>query len=376
LSSVHKHLQKYYHLIFKNFLFFLVIYILVSCQPKKAIQIPGIVIEKYIIDSISIEKNILVEKEEKTDSKRIPEIEQLMLASGLVNIKNFDSTIKVHLIYSTSENFMHRNLYGELTEAYLQAPVAQQLVRAQKFLKDSLPGYRLIVYDAARPLSIQKIMWDSISVPKDQRWKYLSNPMYGSLHNYGAAVDVSIIDAFGNTLDMGTPVDYFGSLAYPVLESYNLATGKLTREQIANRNLLRTIMKKASFNGITTEWWHFNACRYLEARNYYSMLRNHTVINKSKLANKSQNKEDVSFKIQVKLSQTKIDKNSPVFKGLNVHYYQHKGLYKYVVGEFKDIAAAYEYLEDVEVLGFKDAFIIAFNKDERIDVKDAIKILQ
>ncbi len=369
-------LRHHYFLFILALFCFIDVVFFVSCQPKKEIQIPGIVIEKYIVDSTTIERKVVDVR--KAEPKRIPEIEQLMIESGLVNIKNFDSSIKVHLIYSTTENFMKRNLYGELTEAYLQAPVAQQLTRAQKLLKDSLPNYSLIVYDAARPLSIQKIMWDSIAVPKDQRWKYLSNPMYGSLHNYGAAVDVSIIDPFGNPLDMGTPVDFFGVLAYPVMEAYHLATGKISREQIANRNLLREIMKKASFSGITTEWWHFNACRYMEARNYYSMLRNHTVVNKGELASKSlnKNKEDVTFKIQVKLSQTVIDKSSPVFKGLNVHYYQHNGLFKYVVGEFKDIAAAYEYLEDVEGLGFKDAFIIAFHNDERIDVKDAIRLMQ
>ncbi|HLP10818.1 MAG TPA: M15 family metallopeptidase, partial [Flavobacteriales bacterium] len=89
--------------------------------------------------------------------------------------------------------------------------------------------------------------------------KFLSNPAFGSVHNYGAAVDLSICTKKGEELDMGTPYDDTASLAYPILESRFLQRGELTKEQLKNRQLLRSVMYKSGFFGIQTEWWHFNA---------------------------------------------------------------------------------------------------------------------
>ncbi|WP_289760854.1 hypothetical protein [uncultured Duncaniella sp.] len=67
-----------------------------------------------------------------------------------------------------------------------------------------MPGYRLLVKDAARPMSVQRRMFNAVK--GTSKANYVANPAKGGgLHNYGLAVDVTIEDAQGNELDMGTP---------------------------------------------------------------------------------------------------------------------------------------------------------------------------
>lgn len=216
--------------------------------------------EQELTKNIS-SKKISGESTELEPSKNvITATEQSIINAGLVDIKTIDSTIAVDMKYSTKDNFLGVDVYGDFNKCYLQPDVAEKLRLAQLFLKTQYPYYSLIVYDAARPRSVQRIMWDTVKVPRSERTKYLSNPNGGSLHNFGAAVDISIIDENGITLDMGTPYDFFGEQAYPREEERMIREGKLTHKQLFNRELLRTVMQKGGFWGIATEWWHFNSC--------------------------------------------------------------------------------------------------------------------
>ncbi len=199
-------------------------------------------------------------------------MEQSLIDIGLVEIHTIDSTIVVDLKYSSCDNFLGFDVYGEFNKCYLQPDVANKLKKSQTFLKLIFPYYNIIVFDAVRPRSIQYKMWDTINIPKSERTKYLSNPEYGSLHNFGAAVDVSIIDENGIELDMGTKYDFFGELAYPREEWRMLKEGKLFQNQLLNRELLRNVMKNGGFSGITTEWWHFNSCNRKQAYAKYKII--------------------------------------------------------------------------------------------------------
>lgn len=199
-------------------------------------------------------------------------IEQSILDAGLVDIKTVDSTIAVDLRYSTCDNFLCMDVYGDFDKCYLQPDVAEKLKQAQQHLKSKFPYYSLVVYDAVRPRSVQRIMWDTVDIPLIERGKFLSSPVGGSLHNFGAAVDISIIDEDGYTLDMGTPYDYFGEMAYPREEQRLLLEGKLTHRQVLNREILRTVMQQAGFWGISTEWWHFNSCSRGKAYEKYAII--------------------------------------------------------------------------------------------------------
>ena len=78
---------------------------------------------------------------------------------GLVDISTLDSTICVQLIYATSDNFMGKAVYAGITRAWLHPDAAKKLVAAQQLLKKEQPGLTLVVYDAARPMSVQRKMW-------------------------------------------------------------------------------------------------------------------------------------------------------------------------------------------------------------------------
>ena len=199
-------------------------------------------------------------------------LEKKLITSGLVNISRLDPSISVSLKYSTEDNFLHKNMYGDLKNCYLQKEIAEKLIKAQKLLKEKFPFYSLIIYDAVRPLSIQKMMWDEVRVPEKLKDKYVSDPTVGSLHNYGCAIDLSIVNEEGWAMDMGTPYDYFGELAYPIAEQRMLKEYKLSWRQFENRKLLREVMAQAGFTGITTEWWHFNGSSLKEAGEKYKIV--------------------------------------------------------------------------------------------------------
>ena len=70
-------------------------------------------------------------------------------------------------------------------------------------------------------------------------------------------------------VDMGTPYDYFGVLAWPIKEKEMLKSNRLNKNQINNRRLLRKVMSRAGFFNIQTEWWHFNSMtRYKAAKKF------------------------------------------------------------------------------------------------------------
>ncbi len=193
---------------------------------------------------------------------------------NLLDVQSLNKDIEVDLKYSGTDNFMKIKLYDKITNAYLQKDVAERLSRCQAYLTNIYPHLHLLVYDAVRPVSVQQKMWDALdTIPVSDRTKFVSNPANGSIHNYGAAVDLTICDANGTALDMGAGYDDIREIAYPRLEEQFLASGELTKEQVENRKLLRKVMASQKFTNIETEWWHFNACSRVLAKEKYSLMR-------------------------------------------------------------------------------------------------------
>jgi D-alanyl-D-alanine dipeptidase len=192
----------------------------------------------------------------------------------LVNIKDIDSSIKVHLRYADTCNFLHRDFYDGLRNAYLTCYAAIKLSSAQFFLKQINSDYSLLVLDAARPLHIQQMMWDSVKLPEEKKHKYLTPSSAKSMHNYGVAIDLTIIDLkTGVPLDMGTEFDHFGDLSQPKFEEEYLIKKLLSREQVENRKLLRKVMKNAGYKHISSEWWHFVACPREQAMRDFELIK-------------------------------------------------------------------------------------------------------
>ena len=193
-----------------------------------------------------------------------------MEAMGLVDVRTLDLYIRVVLPYASDDNFTGQVLYESSQYAYLQPDVAEKLAYASQLLREKYPKYRLLVLDAARPLSVQQKMWNAVKGTPNNI--YVANPKKTGLHNYGAAVDVTITDDLGVELDMGTPFDFFGEEAQPAKEKEMLKQVKLTQTQLDNRKILRNVMNQAGFLTYYREWWHFNSCTLEEAKKKYKVI--------------------------------------------------------------------------------------------------------
>ncbi|MFT4855514.1 MAG: D-alanyl-D-alanine dipeptidase [Algoriphagus sp.] len=200
-------------------------------------------------------------------------LEESLISQGLVALEGIIPRIRVELKYSTTDNFFGEDVYGDLERAFLQPEVAELLRNAQEKLTTKYTNLTLLIYDAARPLEVQQILWDNLAKPDSLKPLYVADPKVGSLHNFGVAVDLTIYDnESGQPLDMGTGYDFFGYAAYPDREMEMLASGTITKAQVANREILRSVMTTSGFTGIGSEWWHFNAFSRKEAGEKFELI--------------------------------------------------------------------------------------------------------
>ena len=211
-----------------------------------------------------------IEKKPEKPLFRKSSLELQLEKAGLVNVCELDSSIRFDLKYAGKDNFTKSVLYDTLRSIYLQPEVAQKLIRAQGILKSKNPSLRLLVWDAARPMSVQRKMYAKVS--GTPLHNYVADPTRTGLHNYGCAVDITICSTDGSLFDMGTPFDYFGKNAGILQEQRFVQQGILTKKQLENRQLLRKVMCEAGFLTVTGEWWHFNAFRLAGAKRRYALL--------------------------------------------------------------------------------------------------------
>lgn len=217
------------------------------------------------VQSIPVDRVVTLDSLSNSNPYHDSPTEARLRGMGLLNIADLDSTIYVNLKYATSDNFMGKVLYKDLHKAFVLPEMANKILKAKAILQASHPGYNFMIYDAARPVSIQSEMWDKVK--NTDKCDFVANPAKGhGMHNYGAAVDITIVDAQGHPLPMGTSFDYFGDEARITHEQTLLDSGKITRQELYNRQLLRTVMTKAGLRPMSSEWWHFNLMRPSEAK--------------------------------------------------------------------------------------------------------------
>ena len=196
-----------------------------------------------------------------------------MQKQGLQEVTSHVPGVLVELKYATTDNFMKKDVYGCLTHAYLQKETLAMLKKAQENLEKAHPGYHLLIYDAARPLSKQWELWNTLTeYSPEKRRTYVADPKEHSIHNYGSAIDLTVADETGKPLEMGTKYDFFGEMAYPKEEARLMKAGKLSQKAIDNRLILRKAMKSAGFMPIEYEWWHFNAFSRKVAKEKFSVI--------------------------------------------------------------------------------------------------------
>ena len=168
-------------------------------------------------------------------------------------------------MYSAPDNFMRRDVYGDLETAYLLPHFARKVAAAQRLLRERRPGWRLLVCDAARPVSVQRQMYELVKGTPNQ--VYVADGTRGGRHNYGVAVDVTLLDETGAPVDMGTPVDFFGDEAHTGNEP------ALSAEACRNRQLLGSVMREAGLVPYRREWWHYEEPMAMsEVRIRYKLL--------------------------------------------------------------------------------------------------------
>lgn len=164
--------------------------------------------------------------------------------------------LAVDLRYASARNFVGRNLYGDTDCAWLHRQAAAGVQTAVDSLADTHPQLRLVVLDALRPHRVQEALWEHLE-GTDLR-QYLADPARGSIHSYGMAVDVTLLQHDGTELDMGTGFDALSIVSHPQHETEHLQKGLLSPTHIANRRVLRGAMVGSGFQAISTEWWHFD----------------------------------------------------------------------------------------------------------------------
>ena len=196
-----------------------------------------------------------------------PDYEERMRKAGLVDIQSLDDEIEVLLKYATEDNFVGQNMYGTLRKAFFRPHFAKKIVEAQRLLRERHSDYSLLIYDAARPLSVQKRMRKAVE--GTPLTAYVADGARGGRHNYGVAVDLTIIDSNGQILDMGAPFDHFGREAWigtdknTTLASYKAyiewqrKEGIISAEAARNRTLLLEIMDAVGLRPYAKEWWHY-----------------------------------------------------------------------------------------------------------------------
>jgi D-alanyl-D-alanine dipeptidase len=166
----------------------------------------------------------------------------------LVEIITLDPTVHPDIRYATANNFTGHPLYSQ-PRAFLQRPAAEALIRAHKALQTQ--GYGILVYDAYRPWSVTKALWDA-ATESERENGFVADPSTGSKHNRGCAVDVGLYDLkTGREVGMPSGYDEFSERAYPGYAGGLSETRRL-------RDLLRQAMATEGFEVSKNEWWHFN----------------------------------------------------------------------------------------------------------------------
>jgi D-alanyl-D-alanine dipeptidase len=163
--------------------------------------------------------------------------------------------VVLDLRYACPRNILGRDLYEGETEAWLQRDAAEALARAAVRLQLRRPGWKLRVYDATRPHSVQELLFAKVRGTSQQA--YVADPAHGSVHNFGYAVDLCLQTDQGWEADHGTGFDSFEDRAQPQLENAIFQQGRLNAEQIGLRRLLRELMEAEGFKAHPMEWWHF-----------------------------------------------------------------------------------------------------------------------
>ena len=167
----------------------------------------------------------------------------------------------------------------------LRRSVLKRLMQAQQYLSEINPQLQLALFDAWRPIAVQKFMFNhtieetckskgvdinDISANRDitdvieevgRFWaKPSSNPLTPPPHSTGSAIDLTLADMSGNPLDLGGEIDFIGAESTPDFYKKDYSMMPCSKHQVfqKRRSLLYSVMSQAGFVQHPNEWWHFS----------------------------------------------------------------------------------------------------------------------
>lgn len=170
--------------------------------------------------------------------------------------------------------------YGERSPYYVRVGVLQALHQAQAHLQTTNSGWQIQIFDAYRPIAVQQFMvdytyqqllqdWqnkhpdrDNKNPPKDelltQVYKFWAAPSQDMAtpppHSTGAAIDITLVNAHHQVVDMGSAIDEISERSYP-----NHFANRPGGENFHHhRTILSQVMGAAGFRQHPNEWWHFS----------------------------------------------------------------------------------------------------------------------
>jgi D-alanyl-D-alanine dipeptidase/two-component sensor histidine kinase len=197
---------------------------------------------------------ISIPKQKEIEEIEFTALENEWNTKGLKPV--IDESIYSALEYAQERNVFNRKFYHDFNKPFLHLTAYNKLLKASEILTRTYPNYKLVIKDALRPYSIQKAMWEAYS--GENKNKYIASPEKDSMHNYGMAIDVLILEVYNDIqtpnriLDFGSPFDEFS-------ERSHFDYDGLTEVQMNNRRLLNDIMRQAGFVAYDHEYWHFEA---------------------------------------------------------------------------------------------------------------------
>jgi D-alanyl-D-alanine dipeptidase len=171
-----------------------------------------------------------------------------LVASGqLVEVDKAAPGVRIDLRYAGPHNCVGAPIYPPELPCLLRPVIAKRLEHAQQLLQTR--GCGLKIWDGYRPVAAQHAIWSHFA-----RLGFVANPDdgRGSLHSWGLAVDVTMVDAAGHDVAMPSDFDVFAPVASGIYRGSN-------PQVAANLRLLQAVMKASGFIGLSTEWWHFAA---------------------------------------------------------------------------------------------------------------------
>ena len=177
-----------------------------------------------------------------------PETEETTLPEpspeAFVRVPDYIPGIYQELMYATDRNFTGQVIY-DFSDAYLRYGTVKKLAAVSKDLAEL--GLSLKIWDGFRPVSAQFRLWEVCPDPA-----FVANPQKGhSSHSRGNTVDITLVGADGNELEMPTGFDDFSAKA-------DRDYSDCTETAAAHAELLEILMEKHGFRGYSAEWWHFS----------------------------------------------------------------------------------------------------------------------